>query len=47
MKEGEIITLHKGGRKRKSDPNNDRAITLSSSILKVYEMILLHRGKDK
>jgi len=40
MKEGEIITLHKGGRKSKSDPNNYRAITLSSSILKVYEMIL-------
>ena len=47
MKQGEIITLHKGGRKSKGDPNNYRAITLSSSILKVYEMILLHRCKDK
>ena len=47
MKEKEIITIHKGGRKCKSDPNNYRAITLSSSILKVYEMILLHRCKNK
>jgi len=47
IKEGEIITLHKGGRKSKSDPNKYRAITLSPSILKVYETILLHRGRDK
>ena len=43
MKRGVIITLHKGGRKRKDDPNNYRAITLSSVILKLYERILLHR----
>ena len=43
MKRGTIITLHKGGRKRKDDPNNYRAITLSSVILKLYERILLHR----
>ena len=36
MKRGEIITLHKGGKKRKDDPNNYRAITLSSVILKLY-----------
>ena len=28
MKKGEIITLHKGGKKRKDNPNNYRAITL-------------------
>ena len=33
--------------RRLSDPNNYRAITLSLSILKFYEMILLHRCKDK
>ena len=43
MKRGTIITLHKGGRKRKDDPNNYRAITLSSVLLKIYERILLHR----
>jgi len=46
LKEGEIITLYKGGRKRKDDPNSYRAITLSSSILKVYEIILLERCRD-
>ena len=29
MKRGIIITLYKGGRKTKEDPNNYRAITLS------------------
>ena len=43
MKEGIIVTLHKGGNKSKTDPNNYRAITLSSCILKVYERILLNR----
>lgn len=43
MKRGIIITLHKGGRKRKDDPNNYRAITLSSVLLKLYERILLFR----
>ena len=33
LKKGIIITLHKGGRKSKSDPNNYRAITLTSCIL--------------
>lgn len=41
MKKGEIITLHKGGKKDKCNPDNYRAITLSSVILKIYEMILL------
>ena len=36
-----IITLHKGGRKSKKDPNNYRAITLTSSILKVLERLVL------
>jgi hypothetical protein len=46
LKRGVIITLHKGGNKRKDNPNNYRAITLSSVILKVYELILLSRCKD-
>ena len=41
LKQGVIITLHKGGRKSKKDPNNYRAITLSSAILKLFERILL------
>ncbi|MES9880824.1 MAG: reverse transcriptase family protein [Sedimenticola sp.] len=43
MKRGVIITLFKGGNKKKDDPNNYRAITLSSVILKLYERILLSR----
>ena len=43
LKEGIIITLHKGGRKSKTDPNNYRAITLSSAILKLFERILLEK----
>ena len=46
MKTGEIITLFKGGRKRRDDPNSYRAITLSSTLLKLYETILLNRCKD-
>ena len=34
LKKGIVVTVHKGGRKSKSDPNNYRAITLSSYILK-------------
>ena len=41
LEQGVIITLHKGGRKSKKDPNNYRAITLSSAILKLFERILL------
>ena len=43
MKRGNIITLYKGGRKRKDDPASYRAITLCSSLLKLYERILLSR----
>ena len=46
MKRGTITTLHKGGKKRRDNPNNYRAITLSSVILKVYEMILVDRCGD-
>ena len=45
MKEGIIITLHKGGKKSKTDPNNYRAITLSSAILKLFEKLLLEKVK--
>ena len=45
MKEGIIITLHKGGKKSKTDPNNYRAITLSSAILKLFEKLLLGKVK--
>lgn len=47
MKKGNIITLHKGGRKRKDDPSCYRAITLSSTILKLYELIIMNQCKDK
>ena len=43
MKRGVIITLFKGGNKRKDDPDNYRALTLSSVILKLFERILLTR----
>ena len=43
MKRGVITTLFKGGNKRKDNPDNYRAITLSSVILKVLERILLTR----
>ncbi|MEW8547363.1 MAG: reverse transcriptase family protein, partial [Candidatus Thiodiazotropha sp.] len=43
MKIGILITLYKGGSKRKDDPNSYRAITLTSSILKLFERILLQR----
>ena len=43
LKQGIIITLHKGGQKSKTNPNNYRAITLSSSLLKPFERILLER----
>ena len=43
MKIGIIITLYKGGGKRKDDPNSYRAITLTSSVLKLFERILLKR----
>jgi len=46
MKTREIITLFKGGRKRHDDPNSYQAITLSSTLLKLYEIILLNRCKD-
>lgn len=47
MKKGEIIILHKGGNKSHDDPNNYRAITLSSVLLKLYEAVILNRMKNK
>ena len=46
LNRGVIIILHKGGRERKDDPTNYRAITLTSVLLKLYEMVLLHRCKS-
>ena len=46
LNRGVIIILHKGGRERKDDPNNYRAIILTSVLLKLYEMVLLHRCKS-
>ena len=40
LKQVVIITLHKGGRISKKDPNNYRAISFSSAILKLFECIL-------
>ena len=42
-KKGIVVTIQKGGRKPKTDPNNYRAITLSSCILKLLERLLLQR----
>ena len=41
MNKGVIITLHKGGRKSRCDPNNYRAISLTPTILKLYETVLI------
>ena len=46
MNKGDIIVLHKGGNKSHNDPNNYRAITLSSVILKLYESVILSRMKQ-
>ena len=46
MKRGTIITLHKGGRKSKKDPNNYRAITLTSAVLKLFERLILDKLYD-
>ncbi|MES9994111.1 MAG: reverse transcriptase family protein [Candidatus Thiodiazotropha sp.] len=46
LKQGVIITLHKGGRKSKKDPNNYRAITLTSCILKLFERLILRMLYD-
>jgi hypothetical protein len=43
MKKGTIITLYKGGKKDKTDPNSYRAITLSSVFIRLYESVLLHK----
>ncbi|MCG8035004.1 MAG: reverse transcriptase family protein, partial [Candidatus Thiodiazotropha taylori] len=43
LKRGIIVTIHKGGKKSKTDPDNYRAVTLSSCILKLFERLLLHR----
>ena len=43
LKQGIIITLYKGGGKRKDDPKSYRAITLSSCLLKLYERCLLEK----
>lgn len=43
MKIGIIVTVYKGGNKRKDDPSSYRAVTLTSSLLKLYERVLLNR----
>ena len=43
LKRGLILTLYKGGGKPKNEANSYRAITLSSSILKLFEKVLLGR----
>jgi hypothetical protein len=45
LKRGIIITLFKGGNKCKSDPNSYRAISLCSTILKLFEKVLLQHIK--
>ncbi|MCG7879141.1 MAG: reverse transcriptase domain-containing protein [Candidatus Thiodiazotropha endolucinida] len=46
LKRGIIVTIHKGGKKSKTDPDNYRAVTLSSCILKLFERLLLHRAES-
>jgi hypothetical protein len=41
MKRGTISVLFKGGNKRKDDPHSYRAISLCSTVLKLYEKILV------
>jgi len=41
MKRAEIITLHKGDKKRNDDPNNYRVITFLSVTLELNELVLL------
>ena len=43
FKRGIILTLYKGGHKPRNQCNSYRAITLSSSVLKLYEKVLLNR----
>ena len=43
MKKGIIITLFKGGRKPKENPNRYRAITLLSAVYKLYERVILNK----
>ena len=43
MKKGVIVTHFKGGGRRKDNPDNCRAITLSSVVFKLLERILLTR----
>ena len=45
LKRGIVVTIHKSGRKPKTDPNNYWAITLTSCILKLLEQILLQRAE--
>ena len=45
LKRGIISTLHKGGNKRRDNPDNYRAITLSSVVFKVFEDIVLRRSQ--
>ncbi len=43
FRDGLIVTLHKGHGKSLTDPNNYRAISLTSVIFKLYEKLLLSR----
>ncbi len=43
LKRGMIVTLFKGGKKKRTDPNSYRAITLLSSVYKLFERVLLSR----
>ena len=46
MKKGIIFTIFKGGSKNRKDPNSYRAITLTSTLLKLFERIILNRLDD-
>jgi hypothetical protein len=46
MKKGVISVLYKGGKKRKDDPNSYRVVSLCSTILKLYEKVLINIIED-
>ena len=43
IKSGQILTLFKGKGNKASNKDNNRDITISSTLCKVYELILLRR----
>ena len=47
LKRGDMVILHKEGNKRKDQPDNYRAITLTSVLLKQHESVIFSRSKPE